>query len=514
METIKLNNSITMQQTFLKYLLLTIIAYSIFQLTACKKDQFITTTGAGLEFSLDTLTFDTVFTNMGSATRRFKVYNPHNQIIRINNVYLGGGEPSDFNINIDGFTGVASSDIEIPAKDSIYIFANVFIDPNDGDAVRKDSILFETDGGGTQKVMLYAYGWNANYTGKVGFLTTYNDTTVTLTNTKPHIFMGIVAFENNSCLVIPGGTEIYMFGGPTSRPGERAMIYIGNNSCIRSNVGGDLNNPVVLKTHRLEEDYQLIPFHHNGIRLGPGSRDNIIHGTIIRNAVDGIFVDSFTVNGSPKLELKNSKIYNVDRSAVLARGSYVTMTNTVLANSNQFNFIGIRGGAYNFRNCTFANVGAGLVSRSEPVLSFRDYEIVVDNNGNEIPIKSQGEAYFTNCIIYGNKNEEVEILTLDNPPADFYYEFNNCLMKVDTFSQNMINCITNQDPLFVDEDNFNYQIDSVDSPANNAGLPTTMNFPSNWRILTGLPGITSPFLDIIGQQRESTPAIGAYAIPN
>jgi hypothetical protein len=504
-----------MQQTFFKYLLFIVLAYFLVQLTACKKDQFITTSGAGLEFSMDTLTFDTVFTNLGTATRRFKVYNPHNQIIRINNIHLAGGEQSDFNVNIDGFTGTSISDVEVPAKDSIYIFANVFIDPNDGDAVRLDSVIFETDGGGTQKVILYAYGWNANYTGKVGFATIFSDTIVNLVNTKPYIFMGTVAFVDNSCLIIPGGTEIFMFGGPTSRPGERAMIFIGDNSCIRSNVGGDLNNPVVIKSHRLEEDYQLIPFHHNGIRLGPGSRDNLIHGTIIRNAVDGIYVDSFTVNGSPKLELKNSKIYNVDRSAVLARGSYVTMTNTVLANSNQFNFIAIRGGAYNFRNCTFVNFGTSLVSRSEAILSFRDYEVLVDSDGNKFYPQSQAEAYFTNCIIYGSKNEEVEMLSFDDPPADFYYEFNNCLMKVDTFSQNMINCVTNQDPLFVDEDNFDYRIDSTDSPANNAGLSSSINRPSSWRVLPGLPSLAMPSTDIIGQARESsTPAIGAYAIPN
>jgi hypothetical protein len=503
-----------MQRTFFKYLLFSALAYLLFQLTACKKDQFITASGAGLEFSLDTLTFDTVFTNMGSATRRFKVYNPHDQIIRINTASLAGGEQSDFNINIDGFSGTSSSDIEIPAKDSIYIFANVFIDPNDGDAIRMDSILFETDGGGTQKVILFAYGWNANYIGEVGYETRYSDTTVTLNNSMPYIFMGTIAFVSNSCLIIPGGTEIYMFGGPTSRPGERAKIRIGTNSCIRSNVGGDLNNPVVIKTHRLEEDYQLIPFHHNGIQLDPESRDNLIHGTIIRNAVDGIYVDSFSVNGAPKLELKNSKIYNVDRSAILARGSYITMTNTVLANSNQFNFIGIRGGAYNFRNCTFINVGAGLVGRSEAVLSFRDYEVLVDRDGNKYFPKSQGEAYFTNCIIYGSKREEVEMLSLDEPAVDFYYEFNNCLMKVDTFSQNMVNCVTNLDPIFVDEDYFDYKIDSIDSPANNAGLSSSINIPSSWRVLPGLPSLGTPSNDIIGQPRETTPAIGAYAIPN
>ncbi|BDS13858.1 hypothetical protein [Aureispira anguillae] len=486
-----------MQFKIFKYSLFIAISALLIQLTACTKNQFITTSGAGLEFSLDTLTFDTVFTNLGNATRRFKVYNPHNQIIRINNVYLGGGNQSDFKINIDGFTGSASSDIEIPAKDSIYIFANVRIDPSNGDAIRLDSILFETDGGGMQKVILHAYGWNANYIGKVGYLTriTSPNQTLTLSNTKPYIFMGIISVDSSSCLVIPGGTEIYMFGGPTTRPGDRAMLYIGHNSCIRSNVGGNLNNPVIFKTHRLEEDYQLITFHHNGIYLSTTSRDNIIHGTIIRNAVDGIFVDSFSTNGSPKLELHNSKIYNVERSGVLGRGGHIQMTNTVIANSNQFNFIGIRGGVYNFAHCTFANVGAGLVSRSEPILSYRNYEIQIINNV-ETAVSDVGIANFTNCILYGTKNEEIEVLQVPSA-LNFTYNFTNCLMKVDTFSQNMTDCITNQDPIFVDEDNFDYNIDTTGSPANDAGIVTSLN------------------TDIIGQVRHPIdPAIGAYAIPD
>lgn len=485
-----------MQRSFFKYLFLFILTYQLIQLTACTKNQFITTTGAGLEFSTDTLTFDTVFTNLGNATRRFKVYNPHNQAIRINNVYLGGGNGSDYKINIDGFTGNASSDIEIPAKDSIYIFANVYIDPSNGDAIRLDSILFETDGGGIQKVILHAYGWNANYIGRVGYLTRITNQNFTLSNAKPYIFMGVIAIDSNSTIEIPGGTEIYMFGGPSTRPGDRAMLYIGHQSSIRCNVGGNLNNPVEFKTHRLEEDYQLITFHHNGIYLSTTSRDNVIHGTIIRNAVDGIFADSFSINNNPKLELHNSKIYNVERSGVLGRGANIQMTNTVIANSNQFNFIGIRGGAYNFIHCTFANVGAGLVGRSEPIVSYRNYEIQIIG-GVETAVTDAGSADFINCILYGTKNEEIEVLTANAAPTNFSYNFTNCLMKVDTFSQNMLNCITNQDPIFIDEDNFDYNIDDADSPTNDAGIPTSLA------------------IDILGQPRHpTTPAIGAYANPN
>lgn len=491
-----------MQIKNLNYIFFILISVILFKMTACQKNQFITTPGAGLTFSMDTLTFDTVFTNMGNATRRFKVYNPHAQIIRINNVTLGGGTNSDYKINIDGQAGVSASNIEIPAGDSIYIFATVHIDPNNGDAVRVDSIMFETDGGGTQQVILHAYGWNAIYIGQVNTLTQLanNNQTVTLNNNQPYVFSGIVTIDNGSCLVIPAGTEIYMFGGPTSRPGDRALIYIGHNSCIRSNVGGNLNNPVEIKTHRLEEDYQLIPFHHNGIYLSTTSRDNVIHGTIIRNAVDGIVVDSASINSSEKLDMKNCKIFNVERSGVLARGSSIKMTNTVLANSNQFCFIGIRGGDYNFRHCTFANTGAGLVGRNEPILSYRNYEVQIINNA-EVAVPSTGNAYFTNCIIYGNKNEEVEVLTVGSS-LPFTYEFNNCLMKVDTFSQNMFNCLTNLDPEFNDPDIFDYQIDSTSSPANNAGTSSSFN------------GLSGPSVDAYLTPRDNPPAIGAYAIPN
>ena len=44
-------------------------------------------------------------------------------------------------------------------------------------------------------------------------------------------------------------------------------------------------------------------------------------------------------------------------------------------------------------------------------------------------------------------------------------------MKLDTFSQGVLStCLTNQKPLFVDEDELNYEIDSTGSPAHQNGL--------------------------------------------
>ena len=58
---------------------------------SCKKDKLITNSSAQLEFSTDTIIFDTVFTQIGSITKVFKVYNPHEQAINISSLELAGG---------------------------------------------------------------------------------------------------------------------------------------------------------------------------------------------------------------------------------------------------------------------------------------------------------------------------------------------------------------------------------------------------------------------------------------
>lgn len=486
-----------MRITVLNFMLtIAILSLISIQFSSCNKNQFITNPGAGLVFEVDTLTFDTVFTKLGNATRRFKVFNRHKQPIMISNVRLGGGNLSDYKINIDGYTGHSSSNIEIPAEDSIYIFANVYIDPSNGDAIREDSIVFETAGGGSQSVILNAYGWNATYIGDIGYITTFNSN-VTLTAGKPYIFMGYIRFKD-ACLTIQAGTEIFMYGGPSSLPGGRAAIIIDTNACIKSNVGGDLNNPVEIKTHRLEADYQDIAFHHQGIVLKAFSRDNQIHGTIIRNAVDGVQVEGGSTNTNPKLEIKNSYIYNVDRSGILGIAGDIKAENLVIANSNKYNVIAIYGGTYDFKHCTFANYGAKYARRSEAILSFRDYSVGVDSNENEIVYVNNDPSYahFTNSIIYGSKKEETEFLLGNGANPNYTYSFDYCLMKVDTFSQGILSsCITNQKPLFVDKEDLNYEIDSTASPAYQAATPIGILQDANNK-----------------NRSVNTPSIGAYEI--
>ena len=77
---------------------------------------------------------------------------------------MAGGASSSYRINIDGDAGTSFNDIEIPAKDSIYVFAEVTVNPNAANLpfIIEDSIEFLTNGI-LQQVQLNDYGQNANF---------------------------------------------------------------------------------------------------------------------------------------------------------------------------------------------------------------------------------------------------------------------------------------------------------------------------------------------------------------
>ncbi|MDZ7608805.1 MAG: hypothetical protein U5K79_25200 [Cyclobacteriaceae bacterium] len=83
----------------------------------------------GLEFSTDSVVFDTVFTGMGSATQRFIVRNRAEKALRIQRVSLSGGSDSPFRIFINGRETNELANVEILGKDSALVLVEVFIDP-------------------------------------------------------------------------------------------------------------------------------------------------------------------------------------------------------------------------------------------------------------------------------------------------------------------------------------------------------------------------------------------------
>ena len=99
-------------------------------LTGCREHIVSDDPSLRLTFSVDTLCFDTVFTSIGSATRQVMIYNPNKNALRISSVALEKG--AYFRINIDGEVDSRyMRDIEIGGGDSLYLFVQVKINPQD-----------------------------------------------------------------------------------------------------------------------------------------------------------------------------------------------------------------------------------------------------------------------------------------------------------------------------------------------------------------------------------------------
>ncbi|HSZ85921.1 MAG TPA: hypothetical protein VK787_07805, partial [Puia sp.] len=82
--------------------ILLLIAMILLIVSSCKKNSFITSAGASVNFSADTIYFDTVFTSTGSVTQSVKIINNNNQKLLLSDVKLMGGNNSVFKINING----------------------------------------------------------------------------------------------------------------------------------------------------------------------------------------------------------------------------------------------------------------------------------------------------------------------------------------------------------------------------------------------------------------------------
>lgn len=494
--------------------------------SSCRNDFETTSSTGDLRFSRDTIYLDTVFTNIGSSTYNLKVYNKSDDAISIPSVRLSRGEASDYRLNVDGVAGREFNDVEILAKDSIFIFVETTIDINDytGDDVDflyTDAIEFDT-GSNAQKVELVTLVKDATFifpdredaTGIIETLTINGtetqiqgrylmDDELTFTAEKPYVVYGYMAVGDPDgatakTLNINPGARIHFH--------QNSGIIVANNASLKINGALSANqetleNEVILEGDRLEPGFSDIPGQWGAILLTTGSVDNEINHATIKNATVAILNESNTTTGSPNLRLANTQIYNSGAVGLLNRFSTVEASNTVINNAGQFAMLIQLGGNYSFDHCTFTNYFTSG-SRTTPAV-FVDNTLLV---GNELRIGDLEKATFRNSIIYGNQGEEL-LFNRDEATA-FNFKFENTLIRFDdTFgsfedsefhqfddTSRYENVLISMEPDFQNPNNNKLQIGEA-SAGNGQGNPAVaQQFP----------------LDLIGTNRTTNPDLGAY----
>lgn len=441
-----------------------------------------------LKFSVDTLMFDTIFTTVGSTTQRLKIYNPYQENVLISRIKVGGGDFSNFRLNINGEMENVAYEVEVPARDSIFIFVEVTIDPNGQNLpmVVQDSIEFTTNSN-IQGVNLIAYGQD--------FKLVKGETigTTTWTSEKPYLVYDYAYVDSLSELTIEPGTRIYFHKG--------AGLYVRGTI----NANGTFQSPITFLPDRLEDTYKNIPDQWNGILLYSGSHNNVFNYSIIKNANIGLQVGNIENDGFASVELSNSKIENMAYAGIFALKSQIYAYNDVVTNCGFYAVALLLGGQYEFYHTTIANYWGNYSSkaRSTSSLVVSNFLPIKQADGSTVVYNGDLEnAFFGNSIIFGNNSKEIELG--DNEENSFNFLFDHCIIQVpDTFN------ITNKDhyrevwrgteynPLFIDPyEEHNYALDTL-SPAKDVGsIEYAKLFPA----------------DILNRDRtaDDGPDLGAY----
>ncbi len=393
-----------------KYLFsLILIASILFQ--SCQRDIILRDSSARVEFSNDTLNFDTVFTSIGSATKYFKVYNKNNKSVILSSIEVAGGSGSKFKINVDGQQGPLVKNIEIRAKDSAYVFVQVFINPAKDSLLVMDSINFKLNGN-LQKVKLEAWGQNINLINRAVL------NTQTWNIGKPYVIYDTVLVDSSAILTINQGTTVYFH--------RNALLVVEGTLLIN----GTLDNPVVLRGDRLDIanyspplPYDKIPGQYGGIWIMNSSVLSKFNYATIRNGTTGIIVGALRQAGQAVLELSNCKLENHSFAGIFAFNAKITAYNCLIDNCGTFTFAGFDGGDYEFYQSTFANYYNLAGSGSTPSLQLTNhYEH--DTAKFRANLK---KAYFGNCIISGSESTSFNADSF--PGYQLNYTFDHCLIK-------------------------------------------------------------------------------------
>lgn len=483
-------------------LVIILLSLSIITISCRKELKYSYSPSKSISLSTDTIAFDTVFTAIGSSTRVLMVYNNNSDNLKINSIRLEGGSNSPYSINVDGQSGTLFSDKEIYAKDSLYVFVKVTINPNDVDNpfFVEDRLIFNTNGN-ESVVHLTAYGQNANYIignqtmykiigdHKYAFANCYKITDtehldIHWTAEKPYVIYNTAVIDSCGTLTIEPGTHVYFHNGAGLWAWSEGQLI----------VNGTAEEPVVFQGDRLEHYYDDQPGQWDRIWLMEAreGHGHIINHAIIRNGFIGLQVQRLLKDNMAATFITNSIIENHTGMGIYANCYSIGMSNLLVNNCGNYCVALTGGGDYLLTHNTIANYWRGS-TRKATALYFDNY-YTNPTDGNTYAM--QFNCDIRNSIVYGSKDNEFG--------TDFYHEstdttyiFRNSLIctKRPQLPQLYEQCVFNESPKFKNTADFDFHLDTL-SPAIGIGNPAY--------------SVGALQIDLDGVTRGDTPDAGAY----
>ena len=453
------------------YILLFLLA-SLVLFPACDDENFSADPSLALSFSQDTLRMDTILAGIGTSTHILKVYNRNKESLIISSIVLADAANSGFRINVDGMKGNSFYDVEIRSKDSLYVFIEATLAPQDSDepVFRKDSIVFITNTN-RQNVKLLAYGQDF-----VSLRQKEITQDTLISSARPIVIYDSLSVKEGARLTIGAGTRFYFHG--------KSSIQVHGQLVAE----GTLEAPVVFRGDRTDKMFSNLPYDRlpgqwDGIRFHTSSYDNSLNFVDIHGGIYGIRCDSSAID-QKKLTLTNSVIRQVSGNGLEMTSCQASIGNCEISNAGK-NCVSLLGGNYKFVHCTLANYYSWDIKQG--------VALALKNESGEIayPIIN---AAFHNCIIAGSSNDEINGSRSDDSSIAFDYLFSHCLINsVEEKNDKIINVTWKKDDNFLLTDKrgeqlFDFQLtpkpaainiglseDAQDFPLDLKGMPRTID---------------------------------------
>ncbi len=395
-----------------------VLVFLLLAMTGCKEYHASDDPTLRLEFSTDTLSFDTVFTEQGSATAQIMVYNRNANALIIDRVWMENG--SAFKANVDGEPDLARlTHLQLNGGDSLFVFVRVEIDPTNqrNPVLVTDQLHFHLVSGTTQDVELEAYGQDVIRLGKKGGV--HKEDSYHFTTDRPYLIFDTLVILGQ--MTIDAGAVLYMHNG--------ASIHVGGDVSAK----GTRAQPILIRGDRLDRLFDSVPYHYAGggwdgiyLEAGANQRTYSFSYVDILSGNIGIYCYGEKKTDLPTLTMEGCRIHNHTQYGLVLIHTNATVVNTEISNCASY-CVYCSGGKQDFIHSTIASYFGYTNIRIQSAAKEDVAAVFIDNLSKGEP---QTTTSFYNSIITGYLRNQLVVAT----PFDQYYpgQFIGNYLKTDT----------------------------------------------------------------------------------
>ena len=447
----------------LKFLLplLTLLA------VACSDyESFSDNPGFRLEFSQDTIAFDTLISTIPSSTKTLYAFNNNGNGMRITTIQLEGGAKSLFRVNVDGryLADGIWHNFEVLKHDSLVI--RIEMTPPEVGTTEplyfQDKLHFLLENGAQQTVVLSGGSIDA-YIQRGGLII---DEDMMLLTDKAYVIYDSLVVNPGVTLTLTEGTRL-MFH-------DKAALHVYGRLLVE----GTLEKPVVLRGDRMDHmfDYLLYdntPSRWEGVIIHHGSFGNVLTYCDLHSSLFGIICEDTEEvkpdETNPSVTLDCCILHNIGGDGLQFNNCVSKVTNTQISNTLGHT-VNLNGGIHEFVYCTLAQFYPFVANRGDGL------HLVSSADGDEYGLLRK--AHFINCVITGYGEDVImgenipqdgscdyllHHCFLNTPPVDDEEHFVGCIFDRDKKKNEEEKLVRQDNFVLFDTENFFYDFTPKDS---------------------------------------------------